>query len=109
VTGVGLADHPLLPALDSRRSTTSANEASGNEVARVLENHITADGSTTVGLSIETYYRFKPDGSVVIRTERITLQQLAEGTSSLTTCRWISQPQRFRTASTALARPAAAK
>ncbi len=38
-----------------------------NEVAWLLENHITADGSTTVGLSIETY-RFEPDGSVVIRT-----------------------------------------
>jgi hypothetical protein len=38
-----------------------------NEVAWVLENHITADGHTTVGLSIETY-RFEPDGSVVIRT-----------------------------------------
>ncbi len=38
-----------------------------NEVAWLLENHITADGNTTVGLSIETY-RFEPDGSVVIRT-----------------------------------------
>jgi len=39
----------------------------GNEVAWLLENHITADGRTMVGLSIETY-RFEPDGSVVIRT-----------------------------------------
>jgi hypothetical protein len=39
----------------------------GNEVAWVLENHITADGRTTVGLSIETY-RFEPDGSALIRT-----------------------------------------
>jgi len=39
----------------------------GNEVAWLLENHITADGRTFVGLSIETY-RFEPDGSVVIRT-----------------------------------------
>lgn len=39
----------------------------GNEVAWVLENQITADGQTMVGLSIETY-RFEPDGSVVIRT-----------------------------------------
>lgn len=39
----------------------------GNEVAWLLENHITADGKTTVGLSIETY-RFESDGSVVIRT-----------------------------------------
>ena len=38
----------------------------GNEVAWVLENHITADGATTIGLSIETY-RFEPDGSAVIR------------------------------------------
>ena len=38
-----------------------------NEVAWLLENHITADGNTTVGRSIETY-RFEPDGSVVIRT-----------------------------------------
>ena len=38
-----------------------------NEVAWVLENHITADGRTSVGLSIETY-RFEPDGSVLIRT-----------------------------------------
>jgi hypothetical protein len=39
----------------------------GNEVAWLLENHITADGRTFVGRSIETY-RFEPDGSVVIRT-----------------------------------------
>ena len=39
----------------------------GNEVAWLLENHITADGRTFVGLSIETY-RFEPDGSVLIRT-----------------------------------------
>ena len=38
-----------------------------NEVAWLLENHITTDGRTEVGLSIETY-RFEPDGSVVIRT-----------------------------------------
>jgi hypothetical protein len=38
-----------------------------NEVAWLLENHITADGRTFVGLSIETY-RFEPDGSVLIRT-----------------------------------------
>src|SRR5262249_36935611 len=38
-----------------------------NEVAWLLENHITTDGLTTMGLSIETY-RFEPDGSVVIRT-----------------------------------------
>ncbi|MCP5043400.1 MAG: hypothetical protein GY944_20425 [bacterium] len=39
----------------------------GNEVAWLLENHITHDGATTIGLSIETY-RFEEDGSVVIRT-----------------------------------------
>ena len=39
----------------------------GNEVAWLLENHITVDGRTFAGLSIETY-RFEPDGSVVIRT-----------------------------------------
>ncbi len=39
----------------------------GNEVAWLLENHITADGRSFVGLSIETY-RFEPDGSVLIRT-----------------------------------------
>ncbi len=39
----------------------------GNEVAWLLENHITAGSKTMVGLSIETY-RFEPDGSVVIRT-----------------------------------------
>jgi len=38
-----------------------------NEVAWLLENHITTDGRTEVGLSIETYC-FEPDGSVVIRT-----------------------------------------
>jgi hypothetical protein len=38
-----------------------------NEVAWLLENHITNDGEHSVGLSIETY-RFEPDGSVVIRT-----------------------------------------
>ena len=39
----------------------------GNEVAWLLENHITTDGETQIGLSIETY-RFEEDGSVVIRT-----------------------------------------
>ena len=39
----------------------------GNEVAWLLENHITTDGKTTIGFSIETY-RFESDGSVVIRT-----------------------------------------
>ena len=39
----------------------------GNEVARLLENHLTTDGRTTVAFSIETY-RFEPDGSVLIRT-----------------------------------------
>ncbi len=38
-----------------------------NEVAWLMENHITADGRTTVHRSIETY-RFEPDGSVLIRT-----------------------------------------
>ncbi len=38
-----------------------------NEVAWLLENHITTDGETKVGLSIETY-RFESDGSVMIRT-----------------------------------------
>ena len=39
----------------------------GNEVAWLLENHITADGDTSVHHSIETY-RFEEDGSVVVRT-----------------------------------------
>lgn len=39
----------------------------GNEVAWLMENTITADGTTRVLRSIETY-RFEPDGSVVIRT-----------------------------------------
>lgn len=39
----------------------------GNEVAWLLENHITTGGKAIVGLSIETY-RFEPDGSAVIRT-----------------------------------------
>jgi hypothetical protein len=38
-----------------------------NEVAWLLENHITTNGETQIGYSIETY-RFEPDGSVVIRT-----------------------------------------
>jgi hypothetical protein len=38
-----------------------------NEVAWLMENHITADGRTMVHRSIETY-RFEPDGSVLIRT-----------------------------------------
>ena len=38
-----------------------------NEVAWLLENHIRADGATSVHYSIETY-RFEPDGSCVIRT-----------------------------------------
>ena len=41
--------------------------ANGNELAWVLENHISADGKTVMEVSIETY-RFNPDGSVVIRT-----------------------------------------
>jgi hypothetical protein len=39
----------------------------GNELAWVLENHITTDGKTVVGFSVETF-RFEEDGSVVIRT-----------------------------------------
>lgn len=39
----------------------------GNEVAWVLENHITTDGRTRAAISIETF-RFEEDGSVVIRT-----------------------------------------
>ena len=39
----------------------------GNEVAWFLENHITTDGRTFVGHSVETY-RFEPNGDVVIRT-----------------------------------------
>jgi len=38
-----------------------------NEVAWFLENHITADGRTFVGHSIETY-RFEENGDVSIRT-----------------------------------------
>lgn len=38
-----------------------------NEVAWVMENHLSVDGTTKVLRSIETY-RFEPDGSVVIRT-----------------------------------------
>ena len=38
-----------------------------NEVAWFLENHITADGRSFVGHSIETY-RFEANGDVVIRT-----------------------------------------
>ncbi len=39
----------------------------GNEVAWLLENHITADGKTDIHRSIETY-AFGDDGSVLIRT-----------------------------------------
>ena len=39
----------------------------GNEVAWLLENHITSDGETTVQHSIETY-RFDADGSCTVRT-----------------------------------------
>ena len=39
----------------------------GNEVAWLLENHVTDGDATRVHLSIETY-RFEPDGSCVIRT-----------------------------------------
>lgn len=39
----------------------------GNEVAWLLENHITTDGETTVHYSIETY-AFGDDGSCNIRT-----------------------------------------
>ena len=38
-----------------------------NEVAWLLENHVTTKERDFVGHSIETY-RFEPDGSVVIRT-----------------------------------------
>ena len=39
----------------------------GNELAWVLENHMTTDGKSFVGHSIETF-RFEEDGSVTIRT-----------------------------------------
>jgi len=39
----------------------------GNEVAWLLENHISTGGEERCAYSIETY-RFEPDGSVVIRT-----------------------------------------
>ncbi|MEM7410284.1 MAG: hypothetical protein AAF430_08630 [Myxococcota bacterium] len=39
----------------------------GNEVAWVLENHITTDGDTMMSTSIETY-RFEENGDVTIRT-----------------------------------------
>jgi hypothetical protein len=39
----------------------------GNEVAWLLENHISSGDGERTGLSIETY-RFEPDGSVAIRT-----------------------------------------
>ena len=39
----------------------------GNEVAWVLENHITTDGETNMAISIETF-RFEEKGDVVIRT-----------------------------------------
>jgi hypothetical protein len=39
----------------------------GNEVAWLLENHLTIDGAEMTAYSIETY-RFEPDGDVVIRT-----------------------------------------
>ena len=39
----------------------------GNEVAWLLENHITSDGEASVHFSIETY-AFGDDGSVMIRT-----------------------------------------
>ncbi len=38
-----------------------------NEVAWLMENHMSGDGRTVVNLSIETF-RFEADGSVVIRT-----------------------------------------
>lgn len=39
----------------------------GNEVAWLLENHMSVDGRQHLGRSIETY-RFEEDGSVTIRT-----------------------------------------
>ena len=39
----------------------------GNEVAWLLENHMTVDGETSVQHSIETY-RFGEDGSCTVRT-----------------------------------------
>jgi hypothetical protein len=39
----------------------------GNEVAWLLENHLSVDGRNLTAHSIETY-RFEPNGDVVIRT-----------------------------------------
>jgi hypothetical protein len=42
-------------------------DETANEVAWLLENHMTVDGETVVAFSVETY-RFAADGSCLIRT-----------------------------------------
>ena len=57
----------LFQPIDKFRFVENSLFVCGNEVAWFLENHITRDGETYIGYSIETY-RFEEDGSVAIRT-----------------------------------------
>ena len=57
----------IFQAIDKFKIVENSLFVCGNEVAWFLENHITNNGETFVGYSIETY-RFEEDGSVVIRT-----------------------------------------
>lgn len=57
----------LFQAIDKFKIAENSLFVCGNEVAWFLENHITSNGETFIGYSIETY-RFEEDGSVVIRT-----------------------------------------
>jgi hypothetical protein len=57
----------LFQAIDKFRFADNSLFVCGNEVAWLLENHITSNGETFIGYSIETY-RFEEDGSVIIKT-----------------------------------------
>lgn len=57
----------LFQAIDKFRFADNSLFVCENEVAWLLENHITRNGETFIGYSIETY-RFGDDGSCTIRT-----------------------------------------
>ena len=57
----------LFQAIDKFKIVENSLFVCGNEVAWFLENHITTNGETYIGHSIETY-RFDDKGGVTIRT-----------------------------------------
>ena len=62
-----LGSWDLFQAIDKFKVPENSFFVCGNEVAWLMENHITSDEETIIGYSIETF-RFEEDGSVVIRT-----------------------------------------